>query len=138
MIIVVKDVISHHGSGPAQVRYENFRSIYSFISGTAIAAFWFVLLGPILFFVIYLPAFTLAALFVIHFNWSGHNAHRADQKIEPANLDYGWYWLGNRLFFGIYFHANHHKMARMFNPMKMPAVRSADGRSADGRSSIAR
>lgn len=100
---------------------EKVRSFVSFLSGVAIAAAWFVLLGPGLFFFVYLPAFVLAALFVIHFNWSGHNAHLPDTKIEPANLDTGWFWFGNRLFFGIYYHGNHHKVARAFNPMRLQA-----------------
>jgi len=104
---------------------EKVRSLVSFTSGVAIAAAWFVLLGPGLFFFIYLPALVLAALFVIHFNWSGHNAHLPDTKIEPANLDTGWFWLGNRMFFGIYYHGNHHKVARAFNPMKLNLRASA-------------
>lgn len=127
-----------HGEGPAQLRYENFRSFYSFVSGSAIAVFFFVLLGPILFFVVYLPAFALAALFVIHFNWSGHNAHTKDGPIEPTNLDHGWFWLGNRLFFGIYYHGNHHRMARAFNPMHVPAARAAAEPIDDGIPALAR
>jgi fatty acid desaturase len=114
-----------HGSGPDQLRYENFRSVFSFISGTAIFVFFFFLFGPILFFVVYVPAFVFAGLFVIHFNWSGHNAHTKDGTIEPTNLDDGWFWIGNRLFFGIYYHGNHHRMARAFNPMKVPAPRAS-------------
>lgn len=107
------------GDTPETRRAEKVRSLLSFVSGVAIAAAWLALLGPGLFFIVYLPAFVLAALFVIHFNWSGHNAHVPNAKIEPTNLDTGWFWLGNRIFFGIYYHGNHHKVARLFNPMKL-------------------
>ncbi len=112
-----------YGDSPETRRYERVRSVFSFVSGVLLAVFWYVLVGPAGFFVLLLPASIGAALFVIHFNWVGHNAHTSDEPIEPVNLDHGWYWLGNRLFFGIYFHGNHHKMAILFNPMKMPARR---------------
>ncbi len=120
-----------HGDTPQNRRYEKVRSFWSFATAVALAAMWLVLLGPGLFAFVYLPAFVFAALFVIHFNWAGHNAHLPGKKIEPANLDNGWFWLGNRLFFGIYFHGNHHRMARAFNPMKLPA-RSTETPAAVG------
>lgn len=109
-----------HGDTPETRRYERWRARLSFISGALVALFFFALLGPGGFFLLYLPAFVGAALFVIHFNWSGHNAHREGYEIAPADLDYGWFWLGNRMFFGIYFHGTHHKLAMLFNPMKAP------------------
>lgn len=125
-----------HGDTPQTRRYEVWRSRWSFVSGVLVAVFWFALLGPGAFFMLYLPAFVGAALFVIHFNWAGHNAHRADEyEIAPADLDYGWYWLGNRLFFGIYYHGTHHKLAMLFNPMKAPEhMRAPAARRIDGSS----
>jgi stearoyl-CoA desaturase (delta-9 desaturase) len=73
----------------------------------------------VLFFCVFVPASVLAGLFVVHFNWSGHNAHTVDGPIAPINLDSGYFWWGNRIFFGIYYHGNHHKMARAFNPMRV-------------------
>lgn len=116
-----------HGDSPESRRYERFRSIWSFFTSAIAIVAWFVLLGPVLFFVVFLPASVLAGLFVIHFNWTGHNAHTKDQKIEPVNLDSGYFWWGNRLFFGIYYHANHHRVARVFNPMYMPLPRAERG-----------
>jgi stearoyl-CoA desaturase (delta-9 desaturase) len=115
-----------HGDTPATRRYELFRSFFSFVSGLSLVAMWFTVLGAPIFFVVYLPAFVLAALFVIFFNWAGHNAHTATGEIEPTNLDTGIFWLLNRVFFGIFYHGNHHKMSMLFNPMKMPPVTRAD------------
>lgn len=109
-----------YGDTPETRRYERIRAFVSFASGTLVFVLWFMVLGPWGFFLLFVPASIGAALFVIHFNWSGHNAHTKDGPIEPVNLDSGWYWLGNRIFFGIYYHGNHHKMAMLFNPMKMP------------------
>jgi stearoyl-CoA desaturase (delta-9 desaturase) len=111
-----------HGDTPESRRYERWRARLSFVSGTLLALFFYMLIGHMGFLLLFLPASIGAALFVIHFNWCGHNAHRADGEIAPTNLDYGWYWLGNRMFFGIYYHGNHHKMAMLFNPMKMASV----------------
>lgn len=107
-----------HGDTPQTRRYERWRARLSFVSGVLVAAFFFTVLGPGAFFMLYLPAFVFAGLFVVHFNWAGHNAHRDEGAIEPTDLDYGWYWLGNRIFFGIYFHGTHHKLSMLFNPMK--------------------
>lgn len=115
-----QEYYENHGDTPATHRYERRRALLSFASGLVLGLFWFALLGPSAFFLLYLPAFVGAALFVIHFNWAGHNAHRPEYPITPADLDYGWYWLGNRMFFGIYFHGTHHKLAMLFNPMRAP------------------
>lgn len=110
-----------HGDTPERHRYERFRSVFSFVSGVALALFWQQLVGLPLFVELVLPSWVFAGLFVIHFNWVGHNAHTKDRPIEPTNLDHGWFWIGNRIFFGIYFHGSHHRMAMVFNPMNVPA-----------------
>ena len=66
---------------------------------------------------IHLPAQVLGWMFVMHFNWVTHNALAKDGNYYPVNLDSGYYWLGNRIFFGIYMHGNHHKRANVFNPL---------------------
>lgn len=126
-----------HGDTPARRRYERFRSFWSFASGVAILAVWFTLLGMPAFLVLYLPAFVFAALFVVFFNWAGHNAHTKDAKIAPANLDHGIFWILNRLFFGIFYHGNHHKMAMLFNPMKMPVKRAARATEEEREAEVA-
>jgi fatty acid desaturase len=120
-----------YGDTPETRRYERWRARFSFTSGTLVILALFMLIGPVGFFVLYVPAFVGAALFVIHFNWCGHNAHREEGAIEPVNLDYGWYWVGNRIFFGIYFHGNHHKMTFLFNPRKVPIKRKRAELEAD-------
>lgn len=63
-------------------------------------------------------------LHVSHFNWVTHNASTSDD-FRPVNNDSGIYWLGNRIFFGIYMHGNHHAYASVFNPRKISAERAA-------------
>jgi fatty acid desaturase len=121
-----------HGDTPEAHAYERWRSRLSFLSGVVMAVAWFTVLGAPLFFVVYLPAFVMAGLFVVFFNWAGHNAHTASETIEPTNLDHGIFWILNRMFFGIFYHGNHHKMAMLFNPMKMP-VRERDRATSSAR-----
>lgn len=113
-----QEYYDRHGDTPENHTYERWRALLSFGSGATIVLFFFLLLGPGAFFMLYVPAFVGAALFVMHFNWVGHNAHRAGSDIRPTDLDHGWFWLGNRLFFGIYYHGTHHRLSMLFNPMK--------------------
>lgn len=96
-------------------RYEAFRARVSYATNVVLALAWYLVLGPVAFFALYFPANVLAAAFVGHFNWATHNGE-AGGDFRPVNLDHGYYWLGNRIFTGIYFHANHHKRPHLFNP----------------------
>lgn len=100
-------------------RYEKLRALVSFAVGMMLLFAWFLFWGPIGFFALFLPAALLGGLHVIHFNWSTHNGFSRDLDFRPVNLDYGVYWWGNRIFFGIYYHANHHRRPSLFNPQFM-------------------
>ncbi|NJK90247.1 MAG: fatty acid desaturase [Myxococcales bacterium] len=76
-------------------------------------------LGSAGFFFLFLPTAILGGLHVIHFNWCTHNGFSKAEDFRPVNLDHGIYWFGNRIFFGIYYHANHHYRPSAFNPAKM-------------------
>jgi fatty acid desaturase len=97
-------------------RKEAFRAKVSYGTNLVLLAAWFLLLGPWFFFCVFAPANVLAALFVVHFNWTTHNGMRGDD-FRPVNLNSGYFWLGNKLFAGIYMHANHHQRPHLFNPM---------------------
>ena len=96
------------GDTPENRKYEAFRAKVSYGTNVVLAIAWYLLLGPIGFFAFWLPANLLAAAFVAHFNWSTHNG-ASGHDFRPVNLNHGYFWLGNKLFTGIYFHANHHK-----------------------------
>jgi stearoyl-CoA desaturase (delta-9 desaturase) len=100
-------------------RYEAFRAKVSYGTNVVLAVAWYQLLGPIGL-SMWLPCNIIAAAFVAHFNWSTHNGG-AGRDFRPVNLNHGYYWLGNKLFTGIYFHANHHKRPHLFNPMRWEA-----------------
>jgi fatty acid desaturase len=103
------------GETAANRRYEAMRSRVSYGTNVVLGLAWYLLLGKVGFFAYFLPGNLLAAAFVGHFNWATHNGERGGD-FGPVNLDRGYYWLGNRLFSGIYFHANHHTRPHLFNP----------------------
>ena len=116
-----RSYLEAHGDTPENRHRERVRAWISYSTNAAVLAFWWVLLGPAGFFCFYAPATVLGWLFVMHFNWVTHNALDKTGEFFPVNLDRGYYWLGNRIFFGIYMHANHHRRANVFNPLRMPA-----------------
>ncbi len=103
------------GDTPDNRRSEAFRARVSYGTNIVLAIAWYLLLGPVGFFVFFFPANVAAAIFVGHFNWSTHNGERGND-FRPVNLNHGYYLIGNKLFTGIYFHANHHKRPHLFNP----------------------
>lgn len=107
------------GRSKTTERYEKLRAVVSFATGVLLITTWFVLLGWELALFVFMPAAILGGLFIIHFNWSTHNGFSKVHDFRPVNLDHGAYWWGNRLFFGIYFHANHHHRPGLFDPRRL-------------------
>lgn len=118
----------HGGDTPENRTFERRRAYTSYATNLVLIACWWVFLGPIGFLFFFLPASVIGFLHLNHFNWSTHNAHERhaeNPEFYPVNLDHGYYWLGNRIWFGIYYHANHHKQANLFNPMTYEAHQRA-------------
>ena len=114
-----------HGETEANRRFEKRRAYTSYATNIVLIACWYLFLGPIGFFVFFVPASIVGFLHLMHFNWSTHNALNPEQGFRPVNLDRGYFWLGNRIWFGIYYHGYHHRQANLFNPMHFPAHQQA-------------
>ena len=84
-------------------------------------------LGPTVFLAVFLPANALAALFIMHFNWSTHNGEAATSidDMRPVNLNEGYYRWGNKFFGGIYAHLTHHERPYLINPARQTNFASA-------------
>lgn len=108
-----------HGDTPENHRYEQLRAYVSYGTNLLLIATWYVFLGPLAFFALFVPASLVGFLHLVHFNWSTHNAFSRNRDFKPVNLDHGYYKIGNLLWHGIYMHANHHKRAGMFNPAEL-------------------
>lgn len=112
-------VFDLHGDTPENRRFEKIRSAISFGTGLILVAAWVAILGWQAFLMFFLPSVLLGILHLVHFNWSTHNAKSPTGDYKPVNLDHGFFKLGNKLFFGIYMHANHHRFPNALNPAKV-------------------
>lgn len=86
---------------------------------------WYLLLGPVGFLFFYVPSYITNHLLFAHINYYAHPKDEAGMT-APGNLDHNLYYnLANALWFGIYYHGNHHRKPMLFNPKYMPAPRRA-------------
>jgi len=108
-----------HGDTPENHRYEQFRAYVSYATNLLLIATWYVFLGPWAFFCLFVPASLVGFLHLVHFNWSTHDAFSPRKDFRPVNINTGFYRVGNWLWHGIYWHANHHQRANLFNPGRM-------------------
>ena len=84
--------------------------------------FWYLLLGPVGFWFFYLPSYFASQFIFMHINYFGHPKDQGAARSRPGNLDHKLYYrLANTLWFGLYYHGNHHRRPMLFNPKKMPA-----------------
>ncbi len=110
------------GDTPTNRRLDTLRTLISAVTMIVLAYTWYCVLGPALFFGVFAPSAVAGAIHIGHFNWITHRGDQPDQDYKPVNLDHGIYWFLNRVCFGLYFHANHHKNAGLFNPMHLDKV----------------
>lgn len=85
-------------------------------------AFWYILLGPELFILGYIPSLVWNHYMFAHINYYCHPKNEDGVTTAAANLTEGVYYkIANVLWHGIYYHGNHHKKPMLFNPKYMPA-----------------
>lgn len=132
-----KMVFERHGDTPRNRRFEKFRAVLSFsVSFVVLPVTWYVILGPIVFWTLFIPTALVGFAHLVHFNWSTHNPYSPTDDFRPINLNDGVYRLGNLLWHGIYMHGNHHKNVGLFNPSQMaqrkslPVIRHGDSTAA--------
>lgn len=104
------------GDTAANRRYERARARVSYATNLLLVAVWYRLLGPVAFFGLFVPASIVGFLHLVHFNWVTHDAGSRTGEFRPTDLDHGIYWLGNRIWPGIYLHARHHRRPGVLNP----------------------
>lgn len=111
----------HGGDTPENRRHERWRAVLSFGTTATLVVAWYTFLGKHVFFVMFLPLFVIGVLHLLHFNWVTHAPDAPEGEHRPVNIDSGIYWWLNRIWFGIYCHANHHRYASLFDPRRLPA-----------------
>jgi len=111
-----QSVFDLYGDTPQNRKIEKIRSVVSFLTGVLLVFTWYTVLGTTAFVAFFIPALVAGVLHLVHFNWCTHNSFSPIHDFKPVNLNHGFYKIGNKLFFGIYMHANHHKRANVLNP----------------------
>lgn len=83
--------------------------------------FWYLLLGPKLFIVLYLPSYLSNMYFSTQLNYYAHvPVPEKEGSFEIINLNHNFlYKFMNTIFFGLFFHKNHHLKPYLFNPAKL-------------------
>jgi len=90
--------------------------------------FWFFLLGTEGFIFFYIPSLIWNHLFFASINYHCHPANPETGETQATNLDENLYHkISNAIWFGIYYHGNHHKKPTLFNPKYMPEKANIGG-----------
>ncbi len=110
-----QNFLDFHGDTDENRSRERIRAYISYATNIVLIACWARLLGLPGFFLLFFPASIIGSMHLIHFNWSTHNGMEG-KDFKPTDLNRGLFWLGNKLFFGIYAHDTHHKNPKLFNP----------------------
>lgn len=110
-----------HWGNTAQTRL--LQSIVLVIFGAMAAAnlmVCYLLLGPAGFVFFYIPSMISNHLLYVDINFSAHPKDEAGQTAAANFNDTLYHKLANLMWFGIYFHGNHHRKPHLFNPRYMP------------------
>ncbi len=79
---------------------------------------WFMILGPSLFLLFFIPSYLFHIFVFAHINFYTHEI-LSDGSNVVYNLDSNLYYrLVNKFGSGVYYHKNHHKNPNHYNPMK--------------------
>jgi len=115
----------HYGNTPAIARRQLIGAGILFLMTAANLTFWFLLLGPVGFALLYVPSYIANHLLFVDINYSAHPIGE-DGSTAAANLNHNLYYkLANFFWCGIYFHGNHHRKPLLFNPRKMEIRRKS-------------
>jgi stearoyl-CoA desaturase (delta-9 desaturase) len=120
---VIRKRYHEHWGGEQKTLWLQSRPFTLFTGVSLIASnilCWYMLLGPGLFIFLYLPSFAAMYLLVVDINYSTHPCDPLTGETKPTNFNTTlFHRMANALWFGIYFHANHHRKPLLFNPGKM-------------------
>jgi stearoyl-CoA desaturase (delta-9 desaturase) len=83
-------------------------------------AFWWLLLGPELFVLAYLPVYAANIFVFAHINYATH-IERPDGQSEIVDLTHNLYYrYVNLVSMGGYYHKSHHRRPKFKNPSRVP------------------
>lgn len=126
--VLIKEYFKHHGDTPES--HENIkRQLLSYKIGVVLKlTFWFLLFGPTLFLIFYIPSFLSYFFGFAHLNYISHKCD-FDGDSEVLNHDGGVFFsVMNILTSGGYYHKNHHKYPQLYNPSRLDKLKSNTNR----------
>lgn len=109
----------HYGETPRTVWLHRVLKPVFLTMAACNLVFWLLLLGPAGFLWFYVPSYAFNHWLFSHINYYSHPKDEAGTTYAVNRNDTPYHWLANLLWFGIYFHGNHHRKPLMFNPGKM-------------------
>lgn len=110
----------HWGNGPLTKLLQRATLMVFFAYAAANVFLMYALLGTAGFVFFYIPSYIANHLLYVSINYTAHPKDEATGQTAAANLDNNLYYkVANALFFGIYYHANHHRKPMLFNPKHM-------------------
>lgn len=110
----------HWGQNRTTERMQKLVLIVFPIMAAVNLLFWYLLLGPAGFVFFYIPSYISNHLLFVDVNYTAHPKDPASGETKAANLNHNLYYkLANLMWFGIYFHGNHHRRPLLFNPRYM-------------------
>lgn len=115
--VLLKEYFDLHGQSEETKRSILTLALSSKLEQIAKIVFCYAVLGPQAFAFFFAPSI---AMKMVHYAWFNYATHQPrEREVEIVNRDDGWYRLTNALSFGLYYHRNHHKNPKLFNPSKM-------------------
>ncbi|HXH30105.1 MAG TPA: fatty acid desaturase [Bacteriovoracaceae bacterium] len=116
--VVLVKFLESHGDTFYHRRVFDLSVVIHFINVPLRLASWFLLLGPTLFVVLFIPSYLFHMFVFAHINYVTHATH-ADGRTEVFNFDSNLYYRFVNFFgSGVYYHLNHHHNPRFYNPKR--------------------
>lgn len=115
---VFNKFLQYHGDHKSNRLIFNLCIFLHFMNVPVRLAVWFLLLGPELFIVFFIPSYLFHMFVFAHINFVTHEV-KEDQSVHIYNMDSNLYYkFVNFVGFGVYYHKNHHKNPNHFNPQR--------------------
>ncbi|WP_417335008.1 fatty acid desaturase [Halobacteriovorax marinus] len=122
--VLIREYYKHHGQTRESERNIELQLLSYKIGFLLKVTFWFLLFGPALFLLFYIPAFASYFFGFAHLNYISHGLNEEGES-EVLNHDGGiFYSVMNFLTSGGYYHKNHHKYPKLYNPSRLDKLES--------------
>jgi fatty acid desaturase len=117
-----------HGKSAASERNVMGQIILFHVAALLKLIFWFLLFGPEVFILFFIPAYLSYFFGFAHLNYISHLEDERDIPQIRNHDGSAFYRVMNLLTSGGYYHRNHHLAPRLYNPSKLEKVKASPSR----------